>query len=171
MKLKPKITIRFERPGDEERIDVLTTEAFKTASHSNGDEALIIKRLRENHDLVISLVAVSGNEILGHVAFSPVTIDGVHNRWFGLAPVSVAPSRQRQGVGSLLIRRGLELLKERGAKGCALIGDPVYYSRFGFKSNGRLHYGDLETHFVQSLAFAGLQPQGELKFSRAFDVG
>jgi putative acetyltransferase len=124
--------------------------------------------LREAGDLTISLVAEAEDEIVGHIAFSPVTINGNHDGWFGLGPVSVAPSLQKQGIGRTLIETGLDMLRQRGATGCALTGNPEIYSRLGFRSDGNLSYGALDTRFVQWMTFAGPTPVGELRFAPAF---
>jgi putative acetyltransferase len=100
-----------------------------------------------------------------------VAISGVEDNWFGLGPISVRPERQRQGIGKALILKGMEMLKARGAHGCALIGDPAFYSRFGFHSDGLLSYGDLDRRYVQRIVFSGPAPRGELTFAPAFDAG
>jgi putative acetyltransferase len=163
------LLIRNERPGDEDAIHNLTLAAFEPMAFSYGSEAPIIKSLRTSGDLTLSLVAEEDGTIIGHIAFSPVTIDGIHNNWFGLGPVSVRPERQRQGIGKALILSGLEMLKKRGAHGCALIGSPEIYSRAGFESDGRLSYGNLDSSYVQRIVFSGFAPQGELKFAPAFE--
>ncbi|MBY5339338.1 N-acetyltransferase [Rhizobium leguminosarum bv. viciae] len=160
--------IRDETPDDIDAIHDLTSTAFKPMPYSDGTEAEIVRRLRAAGDLKISLVA-EGGEILGHVAFSPVTIDGAHEGWFGLGPISVKPERQRQGIGKAMIARGLELLKEMGASGCALIGNPEIYSRVGFSSDGQLKYLDLDTRLVQRIVFRGSPPSGMLQFAPAFE--
>lgn len=160
--------IRHETAADADAIHDLTLTAFKPMSFSDGTEADIIRRLRAAGDLTISLVAEEEGEILGHVAFSPVTIDGLHDGWFGLGPISVRPRRQRQGIGKALIARGLELLNERGAKGCALVGDPEIYGRVGFVGGGRLKYRDVEARYVQWLVWHGDAPRGNLEFAPAF---
>ena len=160
--------IRPETEADADVIHDLTLTAFKPMPFSDGTEAEIIQRLRAAGDLSISLVAEEGGEILGHVAFSPVTIDGLHDGWFGLGPISVRPERQRQGIGKALIARGLDLLNERGATGCALIGNPDIYSRVGFVGDGRLKYRDVEARYVQWLFWHGDAPCGNLEFAPAF---
>lgn len=162
--------IRYERQGDEDTIHELTVAAFESMAFSNGSEAPILRALRTSGDLKLSLVAEEDGAIIGHVAFSPVAIGGIHDDWFGLGPVSVRPDRQRQGVGTALILKGLELLKERGAYGCALIGDPAFYSRLGFEGDGRLAYGDVESRYIQRIVFSGPAPHGELKFAPAFEA-
>ncbi|MBY3268000.1 GNAT family N-acetyltransferase [Rhizobium laguerreae] len=161
--------IRYETPDDIDAIHDLTSTAFKPMPYSDGTEAEIVRRLRAAGDLKISLVAEQDGEILGHVAFSPVTINGAHDGWFGLGPISVKPERQRQGIGKAMIARGLELLNEMGASGCALIGNPEIYSRVGFGSDGQLKYLDLDTRLVQRTVFRGSPPSGTLQFAPAFE--
>lgn len=118
--------IRFERPEDADAIHALTWVAFKPMPYSNNTEARIVRDLRASGDLTLSLVADEGGEIIGHVAFSPITVGDIEHGWYGLGPISVKPERQRQGIGRALILKGLDLLIERGASGCALIGDPRF---------------------------------------------
>jgi len=160
--------IRNEKDADAEAIFQLTRTAFEPMFFSDGSEAPLIGLLREDGDLTISLVAEIDNEIVGHIAFSPVTINGKTDGWFGLGPVSVHPNQQKQGIGRLLVEAGLKILREQGAAGCALTGNPEIYSRLGFQSDGNLSYGTLDTRFVQWIAFTGLAPSGELKFASAF---
>lgn len=162
--------IRNEEPRDYDAIHRLTTRAFDPMPYSDGTEAAIIRLLRQNGDMTISLVAEEHGEIVGHIAFSPVTIDGTHDDWFGLGPVSVEPAQQKRGIGRTLIDTGLALLKDGGARGCALIGSPDLYGRFGFRSDGRLTYESIDPGYVQWLAFDGRPPSGELKFSPAFSL-
>lgn len=161
--------IREERPGDEDAIHELTAVAFEPVHYSDGSEPAIVRALREAGDLTISLVAEIDGVIVGHVAFSPVAIDGVHDGWYGLGPISVAPDRQRRGIGKSLILKGLEMLRERGANGCALVGNPDVYSRVGFVSDGQLTYGDLDRKYVQRLVLAGPAPRGALTYAPAFE--
>ena len=162
--------IRDEQPADKEAIFRLTAAAFELMPYSDGSEPVIIDKLRENGDLALSLVAVDGGEVVGHIAFSPVTINGVADHWFGLGPVSVKPEKQRNGIGSKLVLAGLDWLKSHGANGCVLVGDPDYYARFGFKSDGNLSYGDVPTEFVQWLSFDGKSPVGVIIYSPAFEA-
>ena len=162
--------IRPERPGDEGAIHRLTVAAFAPMPFSNGSEASIVDGLRSAGDLFLSLVAEESATIMGHVAFSHVAIGGVADSWFALGPISVQPERQRQGIGKALIREGMEFLKARGAQGCVLVGDPAYYSRFGFLSDGLLSYGELDRRYIQRIIFSGPAPQGALEFAPAFDA-
>lgn len=164
------LIIRPERPEDADAIHDLTVRAFAPMPFSSGTEAPIIRALREAGDLTLSLIVEADGAIAGHVAFSPVTINGDHAGWFGLGPVSVEPDKQRQGIGKALIARGLEILQRDGAAGCALIGNPAVYRCMGFESDGALKYGDLDAKLVQRVIFRGAAPRGELKFTRAFDI-
>ncbi|SDD32020.1 putative acetyltransferase [Paracoccus isoporae] len=160
--------IRPERPGDAADIATLTTTAFAQAEHSSGTEAAIIARLRDADALLLSLVAVTQGRIVGHVAFSPVTIDGEDRGWIGLGPVSVAPERQRAGIGSALIREGLNRMRAAGRKGCVLLGDPRYYQRFGFRPQPGLVLPNMPPDYFVALPFGGDVPAGEVAFHSAF---
>ena len=161
--------IRPERPTDDDAIHDLTTVAFDPMPFSDGTEAPIIRAVRSSGDLTLSLVAEEEGEVVGHVAFSPVTVDGVDVGWFGLGPISVRPDRQRQGIGRALVADGLERLRGLGAAGCALIGNPDVYAPMGFSSDGRLTYRGLDPAIVQVVVFSGAAPLGELRFAPAFE--
>lgn len=163
--------IRCEKSGDEVAINELTAKAFEPIEYSDGSEPAIIRKLRADGDLSLSLVAVSANKIVGHIAFSKVVIDGVDSHWFGLGPVSVAIEHQGTGIGSKLINQGLDEIKDSGARVCVLIGDPAYYSRFGFKNDGRVTYGEVPQEFVLWLSLNGSTPNGEIKYRPAFGGG
>lgn len=162
--------IRPEHPSDIAKIYELTTVAFAPMPFSYGTEADIINSLRDRNELVLSLVAVDGDEVVGHIAFSCITINGHHKGWHGLGPVSVTPTKQRQSIGSQLIYEGLDRLRMQGAAGCTLVGDPKYYNRFGFKSDGKLTYQNIPVEYVQWLSFGKQSVSGVLEFSSAFSV-
>ena len=157
--------IRPENPSDYAAIDRITRAAFAPMPFSEGTEAECIEKLRGDGDLTLSLVAIRDAEVVGHIAFSPVFIDASFDGWYGLGPVSASPEVQRKGIGSALINEGLARLRQMGAQGCALIGDPAYYSRFGFIGDGRLAYRNLPTRIVQWLAFNDAKPSGVLRYS------
>ncbi|MFO0618800.1 MAG: N-acetyltransferase [Polyangiaceae bacterium] len=123
--------IRPESPGDEASIGKVLELAFPSVA-----EARLVEALRAAGDLSISLVAEeAAGPIVGHVAFSPVTIaapsEGVIG--LGLAPVAVVPAEQRKGLGEKLIREGLRLGAARGARFVVVLGSPRFYARFGFE--------------------------------------
>lgn len=97
------IMIRSERPSDMEAIARVTTAAFARAGHASHTEQFIIEALRHARQLSVSLVAEDDGQIVGHVAVSPVSISSGATGWHGLGPISVAPERQRQGIGALLM--------------------------------------------------------------------
>jgi putative acetyltransferase len=161
--------IRFEQSEDLAAIRTLTFAAFENAPHSTQTEAAIIDALRAAGALTISLVAVDAEVLVGHVAFSPVTINGEVSGWYGLGPVSVRPDRQRKGVGRALIQTGLDHLRAMNAQGCVVLGDPLYYGRFGFISDPNLRYGNVPPEYFQRLAFSDEVPKGEVLFHPGFD--
>lgn len=162
--------IRNETNSDIDAISDITIAAFKTLAISQQTEHFIIKALRKANALTLSLVAEIDGKVAGHVAFSPITIsDGTQN-WYGIGPLSVLPELHRQGIGKALMREGLSLLKAKGAEGCALVGDPDYYKRFGFKNiPGLIHEGIPQEVFL-ALPFHEKIPQGTVEFHKAFFV-
>lgn len=123
--MNPEMIIRSETDADVRSITEVTVAAFETLEISNHTEQFIIEALRTAKALSISLVAELDGRVVGHIAFSPVTIsDGTRN-WYGLGPVSVLPAYQRQGIGKALIREGLSRLKDVHAQGCCLVGHPA----------------------------------------------
>jgi len=118
---------------------------------------------------VLSLIAEKDGTVIGQITFSPVTIDGVHDDWFGLGPVSVTPEFQSQGIGGALIKAGLAELQNRNANGCVLVGNPDYYSRFDFFSDPDLGYGGFENKFVQQHPICGPAKTGQIKYCHAFE--
>ena len=160
--------IRQEQKHDYDAIKQVTADAFALMEHSNQTEPAIIAALRDAGALTISLVATDGDEIIGHVAFSPVTIDGEDHRWFGLGPVSVRPDLQGRGIGGALIRRGLNELRAQGAAGCVLLGDPSYYRRFGFENDSDLRYPGGPPEYFMRLTFGGSDPVGHVEYHAAF---
>lgn len=123
------IQIRSELPTDHERVGAIQTAAF-----GRPDEADLVDALRTSARPQLSLVAEVEHELVGHVFFSPVVIEGPASApaCAGLAPVGVLPAHQHQSVASALIRSGLEQCSELGWEAVFLVGDPAFYGRFGF---------------------------------------
>ena len=166
--MNPKIVIRSETDADVRAITEVTVAAFKTLEISNQTEQFIIAALRAAGALTISLVAEVDGRVIGHIAFSPVTIsDGTRN-WYGLGPVSVLPAYQRQGVGKALIREGLARLKAMNAQGCCLVGHPDYYRKFGFINMPGLLLEGVPQEVFFALSFDGQAPQGTVAFHEGF---
>jgi putative acetyltransferase len=160
--------IRPEQESDIEAIAEVTMAAFTNHPYSQNTEQFIISALRAAGALSLSLVAEVDGKVLGHVAFSPVTIAGQDRGWYGVGPVSVAPERQRQGIGQALMREGLRRLTATGAKGCALVGDPNYYQRFGFRNIPDLVYEGVPQEFFVVLPLGDEVPSGVVVFHEAF---
>lgn len=161
--------IRPETPNDNEAITQVTLAAFTGKFSDTPTEHLIVKGLRNAGALALSLVAALDEKIVGHVAFSKVTINGGHQDWYGLGPISVQPALQKQGIGSKLIHAGLAKLRELGARGCVLEGDPNYYNRFGFKSYPQLIYeGAPAPQYFMALSFYAEIPTGKVEYHPAF---
>ena len=165
---KHKIVIRDETMSDAAVITQVTVAAFETLEISSHTEQFIIEALRAAKALTLSLVAEADGRILGHIAFSPVTIsDGAMN-WYGLGPVSVLPAYQRQGVGKALIWEGLSRLRKIDAKGCCLVGHPQYYGKFGFENVAGLVHEGVQREVFFALSFDGHFPQGDVMFHEGF---
>jgi putative acetyltransferase len=163
--------IRPETSQDISAIEQITIAAFDGKWYSDQTEYLVINRLREAEAMSVSLVAEIEGKVVGHVAFSVVTINGEDRGWYGLGPVSVLPKLQKQGIGSKLIQEGLSVIREKGAKGCVLEGSPKYYQRFGFKSYPGLFYeGTPAPEYFMALPFYDEVPEGKVEFHRAFYV-
>jgi len=162
------LLIRAERLGDEDAIRAVTQAAFRTQPRSDGTEADIIDALRQGGDLAMSLVADTGGQLVGHIAFSRVSIADGTPDWYGLGPVGVAPELHRQGIGSALIERGVADLKVLGARGVVLLGNPAYYARFGFAHDPALSYPGPPAEYFQRLVLAGEVPRGIVRYAAAF---
>jgi len=123
------LIIRQETPEDAAAIRHVNEEAF-----GQKEEAEIIEKLRSRGVLTISLVVVQDNEIVGHIAFSPVQVELKHSSFgaIALAPMSVLPAYQRKGIGSQLVHAGLEECRRLGHEIIVVLGHPDYYPRFGF---------------------------------------
>jgi putative acetyltransferase len=164
--------IRSETQNDIEAIEQITRAAFSGKPYSDQTEYLIVNRLRTAGELRLSLVAEADGRVVGHVAFSSVTINGEDKDWYGLGPISVLPELQKQGIGSQLIKNSLSLIREMGAKGCVLEGSPAYYNRFGFKSYPQLFYeGAPSPEYFMAIAFNEEIPNGKVEFHSSFYIG
>lgn len=166
--MSPETVIREETDGDAESITEVTVAAFETLEVSNHTEQFIIEALRAGNALTLSLVAEVDGRVVGHIAFSPVTISDGTTQWYGLGPVSVLPEHQRQGIGKALIQEGLSRLKELGARGCCLVGHPQYYRQFGFRNVAGLVLEGVPQAVFFALSFDGRFPRGNFTFHEAF---
>lgn len=164
--------IRDESPADIPAVRRVNEAAFA----SSPNEARLVDLLRARGKARISLVAASGDHVVGHVLFSPVTLEPARAGFdgVGLAPVAVLPEHQRQGIGSKLIREGIEKCRQAGYEAVVVLGDPGYYARFGFTRASdyglRNEYAVVEEFMVLELN-AGALPgmKGVVKYAPEFN--
>ena len=163
--------IRAERDGDHPAIRVVNEAAF-----GGREEADLVEVLREQRAVLLSLVAEIDRQVVGHVLFGRMWIDTVTGSVpaVSLAPMAVLPAYQRQGVGSQLIRTGLDLVRGLGEQIVVVVGHPAYYPRFGFSSETA---GGLEGPFSREALMAleltpgSLQAvRGRVRYPAAFGV-
>jgi len=166
--MKSDVTIRNETGADVSAIGDVTVAAFSTLEISSHTEQFIIEALRAAHALTVSLVAEMDGRVIGHIAFSPVTISDGTPDWYGLGPVAVLPEYQRQGIGKALIRAGLAQLRSLRARGCCLVGHPQYYVKFGFHNTPNLVLEGVPPEVFFALSFDGHIPQGTVAFHEGF---
>ena len=167
---KQMITIRSEEPADVEVIHSIHQSAFPTEA-----EARLVDRLREERKLALSLIAEVKDCAVGHVAFSPVSVDpqSPAKRGLGLGPVAVLPEWQRKGVGEQLITRGIEDCRRDGYSFIVVLGEPGYYGRFGFRRASMFglanEYGVDDPFMVLELSLDGLpKVPGTVKYVKVF---
>ncbi|MBL9161246.1 MAG: N-acetyltransferase [Planctomycetaceae bacterium] len=163
--------VRPERSYDAAAIEALIAAAFLDAPHTSHTEQLIVAALRAAGALTVSLVAEAEGAVVGHVAVSPVTIsDGTPN-CYGLGPISVSPVWQGRGVGSALMRAALDALRQMGAAGCVVLGEPAFYGRFGFKAEPGLVLADILPEYFQAIHSGGANlPRGAVSYHAAFNA-
>ncbi len=124
------ISIREERPAD-----LASVRAVNEAAFEGPVEARVVDMIRSACPAAVSLVAEDDGQVVGHILFSPAVISGPDGtvEGMGLAPIAVLPKRQRQGIGTMLVRAGLDILREQGCPFVIVLGHPEFYPRFGFR--------------------------------------
>lgn len=166
--------IRNEHTADLGSISEIHYAAFKGhPQHEPGAEPTehrIVERLRDAGALALSLVAEADGDPVGHIALSPAPVGSESSGWFLLGPVGVLPEHQGRGIGSALVRESIRLMRESGAAGVALIGDPGFYGRFGFASREGLTFKTVPPEYVLALSLNGSAPQGEVGHHEAFGL-
>ncbi len=166
------IDIRPEKPGDQGAVHQLNLAAFE-----GGPEAALVDRLRTNCEDYLAFVAVADGAIVGHILFTPATVDGSSVVGMGLAPMAVRPANQRQGIGSQLVWHGLEHMRRVGCPFVIVLGHPEYYPRFGFEPASRYRLASLwagipDEAFMVVVFDAGALPEagGTTRYRGEFDA-
>ena len=160
--------IRDETARDIPAISRLVTEALLMLAQSTGTEAGIVEKLRAQDALTLSLVAEDEGEVIGYLAASPARI-GTQGGWSVIGPLVVSPSRHRRGIGTALMAEALRRLRTT-SRGAALVRDPAYYGRVGFRAFPGLSVTGRPPEVVQALPFDGAEPRGELIHHPAFGL-
>ncbi len=149
--------IRREEEKEFDKIHELVKTAFETAAVKDGDEQEYVRKLRksENYLPPLALVAEEGGELIGHIMFTKMKIgcgEKIYEELL-LSPICVELSHRNRGIGGALIKRGFEIAKEMGYTAVFLVGDPLYYSRFGFKETtcfGIKNEGDIPEKYIMA---------------------
>lgn len=133
------VTIRPEEPADAKSVHDLTARAFAASDLGHNGEAPLVDRLRAACPDAISRVAEIDGRVVGHILFTPAVIKSPPGdlAGMGLAPMSVDPDLQRQGIGSRLVEAGLEVVRQAGHPFVIVLGHPEFYPRFGFERASR----------------------------------
>jgi putative acetyltransferase len=165
--IQPGLAImRLEEPRDAAQIRDLLEASFP-----GFGEAILVDRLRSDGDLDLSLVAEDQGVVIGYVAFSRLMIeDGDHPfHAVALAPLAVYPEYQQQGVATRLVREGHACLAAMGATLSVVVGEPGYYSRFGYSNRRAAHFEcEYQSPYLMALSFGAAPWEGRLVYPTAF---
>jgi putative acetyltransferase len=163
--------IRPETPGDYDAIRQILIAAFADHPFSHQTEHLIVEGLRADDALTVSLVAEVDGNVVGQIAFSPVEIGDNTHDWLALGPIAVLPTFQRQGIGQALVNEGLKTIRDLGTQGCVLVGEPAFYTRFGFRHDPALRMEGVPPEVLLCLPMCDEMPEGAVTHHPAFSVG
>jgi putative acetyltransferase len=167
------VSVREERPEDREAVREINRSAF-----GRGDEARLVEALGAEGSVVVSLVATAGEggPVVGHILFTrlPIATAAGTVEAAALAPMAVRPEVQRRGVGSALVRRGIEACRERGLSAIVVLGHPGYYPRFGFSARAarllRDPFAAGDAFMALELAPGALAAPGAPRYATAFGL-
>lgn len=167
------IKIAPAQPRHADAVATMTRAAF-AAAFGNGDgEAALIAALRADGDVIVELVAFDGEELVGHILFSRMTTEPTAARIAGLAPMCAKIGRQKEGIGSALVRAGLEACRAQGIEAVIVLGDNAYYGRFGFSAAlaAPLACAHAGPHLMAlALTTGALTGVARVEYARAFQV-
>jgi putative acetyltransferase len=162
--------IRAEKESDQDSVHQVHLSAFESPSEAN-----LVDTMREQAHPVVSLLAEDNGQVVGHIMFSPVFLSGDPDlKIMGIAPMAVVPFHQRKGIGSALVRAGLEQCKQLGVVAVVVLGHPEYYPRFGFSPSSQF---DINSEYeVPKEVFMAMELQtdalrgktGRVKYHAAF---
>jgi len=165
-----RVQVRVENENDLQAIRAVNQSAFETPSEAN-----LVDALRKQVQPIVSLVAEENGQIVGHIMFSPVSLSGHSDfKVMGLAPMAVAPEHQNKGIGSALVKAGLEQCKQLGFSAVVVLGHPKYYPRFGFSPASKFRIDSEydvpdEVFMAMELMPEGLSGKsGKVRFHDAF---
>lgn len=171
------IKIRTEEPRDHSVVESLITAAFAEAEHSDGNEAELVRTLRQSPAFIpaLSLVAEVDGTVAGHILFTKISIGNGQTGGIALAPLAVLPQYQRQGIGAALISRGHAVAREMGYAVSVVLGSPDYYPRHGYVPASRFGIQapaeGLEEYYMACPLTAGAGiPQGVVTYDTAFGI-
>lgn len=165
------IQVRPERAEDTTAIELLTLVAYLDIESSRHDEHAIIAALRVDDALTVSLLAEHDGYVVGYAAASAVAFAEGGRGWYALGPLAVGPGHRRQGVGARLVAAVLDALRAAGAAGCLVLGDPLYWQRFGFAAEPGLILDGVLPAAASLLALPfgdHLPPLGTVRYHPAF---
>lgn len=162
--------VRVEEEKDRASVRAVNLSAFETETEAN-----LVDTLRVQARPLVSLVAEDASEVIGHIMLSPVSLPGHPNlKIMGLAPMAVAPMHQRKGIGTALVRAGLEQCKQLGFGAVVVLGHPSYYPRFAFQPSARFGISCEYEAAEEAFMLLELQPgflqgiSGTVRFHEAF---
>ncbi|MGN0919214.1 MAG: GNAT family N-acetyltransferase [Alphaproteobacteria bacterium] len=168
-------TIRTEQPADYKKVYQVISKAFKTAAYSDGQEADLVNKLRASSSFVpeLSLVAVVNGDIVGHILFTKALVG--QQIVLALAPLSVLPCYQNQGIGQALINEGHKIAQKLGYKYSVVLGHAEYYPKTGYVPAS--YYGIKAPFEVNDANFMAIcldksapQINGILKYDKTFGI-
>ncbi len=161
------VTLRGEEFRDGTQIRDLLKVSFPSPA-----EALLVDRLRSDGDLVVSLVAEDAGVVVGYVAFSRVMVEGAEPfPAVALAPLAVYTEYQQQGIATRLIQEGHACLAAMGETLCVVLGEPGYYTRFGYSNRRVARFeSDYQSPYLMALSFGSAPSEGRLVYPAAFTM-